>query len=110
MTGGTGIVYDTRDANASRRFKLFGGIDWHLCSQRPASNVAVDGTAWPPCHLTGADYSADGVHFEHGYNESTLPSAQFYDVIGQNDGTLDVAIYDEHLGHWCAIQAILGLC
>eukprot|EP01051_Picozoa_sp_SAG22_P004303 SAG22_NODE_227_length_14641_cov_11.007908_7_plen_418_part_00 len=179
-TGGTGILYDERDANASRRYKLFGGIDWcvalsgtitldcwtsalpvsclltgvlpggcrHLCTARPASNVAVDGTAWPPCRLTGADYSADGIHFEHGANESTIPASQvcaahqpwpaintahpetmtavpatmamglflaclltlsfsvclslwprlvlqFYDVIGQNDGTLDVAIYDE---------------
>ena len=82
-TGGDGVVYDTRDTNASRRYKLFGGIDWHLCSNRPASNTAVDGTAWPPCHLTGADYSADGIHFEHGFNESTIPPNQFYDIIGR---------------------------
>ena len=105
-TGGDGIVFDARDTNASRRYKLFGGIDWHLCAERPASNVAVDGTAWPPCHLTGADYSADGIHFEHGYNESTIPSSQFYDVIGQNDGTLDVAIFDDALGYWWGLVRV----
>jgi hypothetical protein len=105
-TGGDGILYDARDRNASRRYKLFGGIDWHMCSDRPASNVAADGTAWPPCHLTGADYSADGIHFEHGYNESTIPSDQFYDIIGQNDGTLDVAVYDDALGYWWGLVRI----
>jgi hypothetical protein len=69
----------------------------------------VDGTAWPPCHLTGADYSADGVHFEHGGNESTIPADQFYDIIGQNDGTLDVAVYDEHLGYfWGLVRVDAG--
>jgi hypothetical protein len=105
-TGGDGVLYDLRDSNASRRYKLFGGIDFHLCTSRPASNTAVDGTAWPPCHLTGADYSADGIHFEHGANESTIPADQFYDVIGQNDGTLDVAIWDEHLGYYWGLVRV----
>ena len=100
------MVFDQRDQNASRRYKLFGGIDWHLCMQRPMSNTAVDGTAWPACHLTGAAYSADGIHFEHGRNMSTIPADQFYDVIGQNDGTLDVALYDEDLGHWWGLVRI----
>jgi hypothetical protein len=29
--GGTGIVYDERDHNASRRYKMFGGMHWELC-------------------------------------------------------------------------------
>lgn len=108
-TGGDGVVYDVRDVNESRRYKLFGGMDFHLCDKRPSSNVAVDGTAWPPCHLTGVDYSADGIHFEHGFNESTIPASQFYDIVGQNDGTLDVAIYDEHLGHfWGLVRVDAG--
>jgi hypothetical protein len=41
------VLYDERDANASRRYKLFGGIDWHLCSARPASNAAVDVGQYP---------------------------------------------------------------
>ena len=51
-TGGDGVVYDVHDVNESRRYKLLGGMDFHLCEKRPSSNVAVDGTTWPPCHLT----------------------------------------------------------
>ena len=48
--------YDMQDKNASRRYKMFGGMHWEMCGTRPASNVAVDGTAWPPCKDLGALY------------------------------------------------------
>ena len=37
---------------------------------------------------------------------SRNPCAQFYDIIGQNDGTLDVAIWDEHLGYFWGLVRI----
>ena len=103
-TGGTGIMYDANDRNASRRYKMFGGMHWEMCNVRPASNVAVDGTAWPPCKDLGAVYSADGIHFEF-YKNASLTD-KYYDVVGQNDGTLDLAIYDEHLGHYWGLVRI----
>jgi hypothetical protein len=77
----------------------------------PDPRTAVDGTAWSPCHSLGVAYSADGVHFDHALNETAhQPGNQpALDNIGQNDGTLDLAIFDADLGgYWGLVRLDAG--
>eukprot|EP01079_Euglenida_sp_SAG-EU17-18_P002935 gene2935-3513_t len=107
-----GVMYDLREANASRRYKAFGsfyagdGPGRGLC-RGPGSRAPVDGqdgTAWPSCHNLGVAYSGDGIHFDHAQDEGAYdppPPRQRnqpgLDLVGQNDGALDLAMYDPDL-------------
>ena len=52
--------------------------------ERPASNVAVDGTSWPPCHLTGIDYSPDGSLLAvSGYHEVLVHKADGSEIVAR---------------------------
>eukprot|EP00039_Didymoeca_costata_P021890 m.345700 g.345700 ORF g.345700 m.345700 type:complete len:534 (+) comp27044_c0_seq1:211-1812(+) len=102
---GAMVLYDEQEKNASCKYKLVGGLAFIHCSNRP--NVAKDGTVWPPCHNWGYLCSSDGIHFENAHNGSA--SDHFYDVIGQNDGTENVLIYDESLGkYWGLVRLDAG--
>ena len=105
---GTGVMIDEHeDTNSSRRYKLIGGLAFEICKNRPSSSAASDGTVWPPCKNYGQIYSRDGIHFEFAQNGSATD--KFYDVIGQNDGTLNVAVWDADLGaYWGLVRLDAG--
>ena len=96
-----GVMFDTHEQNASRRYKAFGSFWSNLCRQKGSGTPksATHGTAWPPCRNLGVAYSADGVHFDHGEDESAFqPGNQpGLDTVGQNDGALDLAMWDPDL-------------
>lgn len=110
---GTGIIYDEHEKNASRRYKAF-GTWWNygktsdpLSCERPRN--PVHGTKWPPCHTLGCSYSSDGITFDHANNYSgNFVNAPGMDTIGQDDGSLDLAIWDDDLpgggGYWGLVR------
>jgi hypothetical protein len=101
---GTGVLYDVHERNASRRYKALGSLWNYLhCGRRPAH--AVHGTRWPPCQCLGAAFSSDGVHWSGPTSDESEQSGGAGDVpglniVGQDDGALDLAIWDEHLGSY----------
>ncbi len=55
---GTGVMHDTHEANASRRYKALGSFwNYRPCGKRPSN--PTHGTKWPPCHCLGVAYSSD---------------------------------------------------
>ena len=103
-----GVMYDAHEKNASRRYKAFGSFyssndtaTTGLCRGKGSKtpSTAVDGDVWPPCHNLGVAYSPDGITFTHSADETKssngLPGL---DVVGQNDGALDLAMWDEDMG------------
>ncbi len=96
---GTGVMYDAHEVNESRRYKAIGSLwNYENCGRRPVN--PVHGTTWPPCHCLGVNYSPDGVHFDGLLaDESKLSpgDAPGMDTVGQDDGALDLAIWDEDL-------------
>lgn len=93
-----GVIYDSHDTNASRRYKAFGSF-WSDEKQakgdcaRPPSNT-VDGHVWPACTNIGVAYSSDGIHFDHAQDESNYKPGNQPGTrdIGQDDGALDLAV------------------
>ena len=59
----------------------------------------MHGTKWPPCHTLGVSYSADGITFDHAANVSAFDPGNIpgLDKVGQDDGALDLAIWDDDL-------------
>jgi hypothetical protein len=103
---GTGIIFDEHETNASRRYKALGSF-WNYgnCGRRPEN--PVHGTPWPPCHCLGISYSSDGIRFDHPNNVSAFDpgNAPGLDKVGQDDGALDLAIWDEDLGaYWGLVR------
>lgn len=96
-----GVMFDAHEQNASRRYKAFGSFWKNLCRGKGSGTPksATEGTAWPPCHNLGVAYSADGIVFDHGKDASAFqPGNQpALDTVGQNDGALDVAMWDADL-------------
>ena len=104
---GTGILLDEHETNASRRYKALGSYwNYEHCGPRPKN--PVHGTPWPPCHCLGLSYSSDGVHFDHPNNVSAFDpgNAPGLDNVGQDDGALDLAIYDADLGEYWGLVRI----
>eukprot|EP01046_Picozoa_sp_COSAG06_P051090 COSAG06_NODE_8256_length_2223_cov_1.250942_2_plen_413_part_00 len=96
---GTGVMFDAHETNASRRYKAIGSLwNYEHCGKRPTN--PVHGTTWPPCHCLGVNYSPDGVHFDGPREDESKHSpgdAPGMDLVGQDDGALDLAIWDEDL-------------
>jgi hypothetical protein len=104
-----GVMYDSHDSNHSRRYKAFGSWWGNLCRDKNSTTpvTAHDGTQWPPCHNLGVAFSADGVHFDHAQAEDSFfpGNAPGLNVVGQNDGALDLAMWDQHLGsYWGLVR------
>ena len=105
-------MYDQHETNASRRFKALGSFWGNLCRGKDSKTpkTASDGTQWPPCHNLGVAYSSDGITFDHAQNEGNEGShdpgnAPGLDTVGQNDGALDLAMWDEDLGaYWGLVR------
>jgi hypothetical protein len=96
-----GVMFDAHEQNASRRYKALGSFWKNLCREKGSGTPksATGGTAWPPCHNLGVAYSADGLVFDHGKDASAYqPGNQpGLDTVGQNDGALDLALWDANL-------------
>ena len=100
------MIYDAHDKNSSRRYKAFGSFYGKetatsgLCRGQGSKTpkTAANGDFWPPCHNLGVAYSSDGIHFTNAVDESNSKNdIPALDVVGQNDGALDLAIYDPDL-------------
>ena len=55
-------------------------------------------------------FSADGVHFDHAQDEDAYDPGNVpgLDKVGQNDGALDLAMWDADLGsYWSASRIAL---
>ena len=116
---GTGILYDAHETNASRRYKALGSF-WNYVSPdggrcaRPAH--AVHGTKWPPCQCLGASFSADGLHWSGPLEDESQQNGRKGDLpgldnIGQDDGALDLAIWDDDLdggSYWGLVRVDTG--
>ena len=96
---GTGVMYDTHEGNESRRYKAIGSLwNYENCGKRPVN--PVHGTTWPPCQCLGVNYSPDGIHFDGMLADESKFSprdAPGMDTVGQDDGALDLAIWDNDL-------------
>jgi hypothetical protein len=94
-----GVMYDLPEKNASRRYKAFGSFNDNLCRGKDSKTpkTATDGTLWPPCHNLGVAYSSDGIHFDNAADMSKNANAPGLDTVGQNDGALDLAMFDAAL-------------
>ena len=97
-----GVIYDTHDTNASRRYKAFGSFwkDGQWGKQKgdcARPKQAKDGDVWPACTNIGVAYSSDGIHFDHAMDETAFQPGNQPGTrdIGQDDGALDLAL-------WCA--------
>eukprot|EP00729_Bicosta_minor_P001424 gene1424-15846_t len=55
-TGGTGIVYDMQDKNASRRYKMFGGMHWEMTGRFTTPNMLTNFTPAVQVFNGTADY------------------------------------------------------
>ena len=102
-------MYDQHETNASRRFKALGSFWSDLCRGKDSKTpkTASDGTQWPPCHNLGVAYSSDGITFDHAQNEGSHDPGNVagLDAVGQNDGALDLAMWDEDLGaYWGLVR------
>lgn len=104
---GTGVMYDTHEVNESQRYKAIGSLwNYEHCGKRPTN--PVHGTKWPPCHCLGVNYSPDGVHFDGQLEDESKYSpgdAPGMDTVGQDDGALDLAIWDDDLkSYWGLVR------
>eukprot|EP01045_Picozoa_sp_COSAG04_P007411 COSAG04_NODE_387_length_15288_cov_17.787609_8_plen_247_part_00 len=95
-----GVIYDTHDANASRRYKAFGSFwkDGQWGKQKgdcARPKQAKDGDVWPACTNIGVAYSSDGIHFDHAMDETAFQPGNQPGTrdIGQDDGALDLALW-----------------
>eukprot|EP01043_Picozoa_sp_COSAG02_P044496 COSAG02_NODE_3980_length_5959_cov_4.500512_1_plen_196_part_00 len=105
-----GVMHDTHEHNSSRRYKAFGSFWSNLCRGQNSTTptTAHDGSLFPPCHNLGVAFSADGVHFDHAQDEDAYDPGNVpgLDKVGQNDGALDLAMWDADLGsYWSARRA-----
>ena len=107
-----GVMHDAHERNSSRRYKAFGSFWSNLCRGKNSTTptTAHDGSLFPPCHNLGVAFSADGVHFDHAQDEDAYDPGNVpgLDKVGQNDGALDLAMWDTDLGsYWSASRITL---
>jgi hypothetical protein len=106
-----GVIYDAHEANASRRYKAFGSF-WNDEKQHPGDcqrpKEAKDGDVWPSCTNIGVAYSSDGIHFDHAQDESKNKPGNQPGTrdIGQDDGALDLAVWEEDLQEYWGLVRI----